>query len=140
MPLKGNGLCNARHLSNTVDHVGQRFTVGDIEPRRWQLVTKPGPLPFGELAGANFDRLDRVSQVALAFQVLNDLPIPERLHGHFVCGKPPFQELLGFGDQSASKHRFHSLSDPCLKVFVFARQSHEATQGLLRFLPFRALA
>ena len=69
MPLQGNGLCTAGHRLNSVHYFCQPFIGADLSPRHRELIPKPGPLPFGELARANFDQLDRISQVALALQL-----------------------------------------------------------------------
>ena len=130
MPLQGNGLCTAGHRLNSVHYFCQRFIGADLSPRHRELIPKPGPLPFGELTRANFDQLDRMSQVALAFEVFSNLAIAERLHGHVVSGKSAFQKLLGFSDESASEHGFHSLSDPCLEIFVCARESHQGSGAI----------
>ena len=96
MPLQGNGLCTAGHRLNSVHYFCQRFIGADLSPGHRELIPKPGPLPFGELARANFHEFDRLSQIAFPFEVFDHLPIAQRLHRNLIPRKAPFQKSLRF--------------------------------------------
>src|SRR5690349_4372107 len=91
-------MVQSKTRTRSVDHLPQpfgdlirRFSRCDANPFQFHLSPEPGHLTFGKLPCAQFHELDRLFQSTLSLQMLDHLPIPQRLRGGLVFAKPLLQ-------------------------------------------------
>jgi hypothetical protein len=88
-----------------------------------KLPPEPGHLPLGELAGADLNQRNRLSERALSAQVLDNLAVAERLHGGLVLGQAAPQELLRFRHPAEAEHGIDPGVDSALQIRRSAREA-----------------
>jgi hypothetical protein len=94
-----------------------------VDPSQVKLPPEPGHLPFGKLVSTDLNQRNRLSERALAAQVLDNLMVAERLHSRLILGQAALQELLRFGHPSAAEHGIDPGVDSPLQIRRGAREA-----------------
>jgi hypothetical protein len=71
----------------------RRFPSFQFNPLAISVAAEPRQLPFGELAGADFDKFNRFGQATFTAQMFRHLPVTDGLHGKFIFRQAVFQKV-----------------------------------------------